>query len=304
MFQASIPSPPIQFFEIGPLRIYIYALCIITAIAIAGFVTARRIGKRGGERAAVLDFVVWATVFGIIGARAYHVATHLGDYFGEGKDPLEVLYIWNGGIAIFGALLGGALGVFLASRLLTGIRFWSLADALVPGLLLAQSFGRLGNYFNHELFGTPTSLPWGLEIESANAAFPIGLAEGTLFHPTFLYEILWNLTGLFVLLQLERKFKPRWGKFFAMYLVWYGIGRFWIEGMRLDPSYEILGLRSNQLTALLAILLGVVIYIVQSKRHPGVENSVYLPGKQRPGKSVLKQTAEADRYYHVLNHSS
>jgi prolipoprotein diacylglyceryl transferase len=278
---SSIPSPDLQFFQLGPIRIYIYALCIIVGIVIAAIVTGQRLGRRGGEKGAVIDFTVWGVVLGIICARLYHVVTHWGDYIGAGKPFLEVFAIWNGGIAIFGALLGGAIGAFVASRL-SGIRFWSLADALVPGLLLAQAFGRLGNYFNHELFGGPTTLPWGLQIESNNAAFPIGLPEGTLFHPTFLYEILWNVVGVFLLLFIERHVYLRWGRFFGLYLVWYGIGRFWIEGMRVDPSFVLAGLRTNQLAALGAIVLGLVIMVIQARRHPGREATVYLPGRHHP----------------------
>src|SRR5690606_23871788 len=163
-FPSSIPGPGIQFIEIGPLRIYLYALCILLGIVLAGIWTASRLDKRGGERGATLDFIVWALVLGIIGARVYHVLSHWSDYFGAGKNPLEIFAFWNGGIAIFGALLGGGIGVLIASRI-TGIRFGSFADALVPGLLLAQAIGRFGNWFNHELFGRPTTLPWGLEIE-------------------------------------------------------------------------------------------------------------------------------------------
>ena len=295
----SIPSPEMQFLQIGPLRIYFYALCILAGIVLAAIWAGSRLTKRGGERGAVIDFTVWAVVLGILGARIYHVLTHWGDYFGEGKNLLEVFAFWNGGIAIFGALIGGGIGVWVASRI-TGIRFWSFADALVPGLLLAQAFGRLGNWFNHELFGGPTTLPWGLEIESGNAAFPIGLPEGTLFHPTFLYEILWNLLGLVVLLWIERKLRPRWGTFFGMYLIWYGIGRFFIEGMRVDPSLIFLGLRSNQLTAVLAVLMGIAIILVQRRRHVGLENTIYLPGRSNPSDSNERLTANPDEYYHVL----
>ena len=296
----SIPSPEVQFLQIGPLRIYFYALCIIVGIILAGIWTARRLGQRGGERGAVFDFVVWSLVLGILGARLYHVVTHWGDYFGAGKNPLEIFAFWNGGIAIFGALLGGGIGVLIASRL-TGIRFWSFADALVPGLLLAQAVGRVGNWFNHELFGGPTTLPWGLEIEMGNAAFPIGLPEGTLFHPTFLYEALWNLLGIVVLLAIERKWRPRWGQFFAMYLVWYGIGRAFTESLRVDPSLLFLGLRTNVLAALLAALLGVVIFIVQRRRHVGIETTPYLPGRHNPADAVLVTTADPEDYFHVID---
>ncbi|MFV0434530.1 MAG: prolipoprotein diacylglyceryl transferase [Leucobacter sp.] len=296
----SIPSPELQYFQIGPLRIYAYALCIIVGIVCAMIWTGRRLTRRGGERGAVFDFTVWALVLGIIGARLYHVLTHWGDYFGPGKNPLEIFAFWNGGIAIFGALLGGAVGVLVASRL-SGIRFWSFADALVPGLLLAQAIGRLGNWFNHELFGGPTTLPWGLEIESSNPAFPIGLPADTLFQPTFLYEALWNILGIFVLLAIERKLQPRWGKFFALYLIWYGIGRTFTESMRVDPSLLFLGLRTNVLAAMLAIVLGIVIFLVQRRRHVGVETTVYLPNRRNPNDSVLADTADSDEFFHVID---
>jgi prolipoprotein diacylglyceryl transferase len=246
-----------------------------------------------------------AVVLGIIGARFYHVLTHWGFYFSAGRqwwNPFErdaIWNIWDGGIAIFGALLGGALGVWIATRM-NGIRFWSYADALVPGILAAQALGRLGNWFNHELFGEPTTLPWGLEISSSNPAFPIGLPEQTLFHPTFLYEILWNLLGIVVLLAIERKWQPRWGKLFGLYLIWYGIGRFFIEGIRLDTSFILFGLRTNQLTALIAVLVGIIIIVVQTRRHVGLEPSVYLPGRTHPADAIGQRTADPDKFYHVL----
>lgn len=301
----SIPSPDVQSIQIGPLSIAIYALCILTGIVLAAVWSAKRLGDRGGDRGAVIDITFMAVVFGIIGARLYHVATHWGFYFAEGREwwnPFErdaIWNIWDGGIAIFGALLGGGLGVWIATRM-NGIRFWSFADALVPGLLLAQAFGRLGNWFNHELFGEPTTLPWGLEIAQSNPSFPVGLPEGTLFHPTFLYEILWNLLGIVVLLAIERKWQLRWGQFFATYLIWYGIGRFFIEGLRLDTSFVLFGLRTNQLTALAAVLLGLIIFIVQRKRHIGLENSVYMPGRSKLGDDIDERTADSEEYYHVL----
>lgn len=304
----SIPSPDLQFLQIGPLRIYLYAICILVGIIAAWSWTSRRIGARGGERAAVIDFVLWSLVLGILGARLYHVVTHWGDYFfvpGRSLTDslLEIVAVWNGGIAIFGALLGGALGVLIASRI-TGVRWVSFADALVPGLLLAQAFGRLGNWFNHELFGGPTTLPWGLEIEATNPAFPVGLPEGTLFHPTFLYEIVWNLLGIVVLLAIERRLQPRWGQFFGMYLIWYGIGRALIESLRVDPSLLFFGMRTNVVTALLAIVLGIVVIIVQRHRHPGLEISVYRPGRFNPLDAVLEDTADEQRYFHIIDHGT
>lgn len=296
----SIPSPEMQFLQLGPFRIYFYAICILVGVVLAAIWTGRRFGRRGGEPGAILDFTVWTLVLGIVGARLYHVLTHWGDYIGPGRNPLEIFAFWNGGIAIFGALIGGWIGALVASRI-TGIRFWSFADALVPGLLLAQAIGRLGNWFNHELFGGPTTLPWGLEIASTNPAFPIGLPDGTLFHPTFLYEALWNVLGIVVLLAIERKLRPRWGQFFGLYLIWYGIGRFWVESLRVDPSLLFLGLRTNVWAALLAVVLGIAIYVVQGRRHPGVEQSIYLPGRTNPANSLFEDTDDPDTHHHVID---
>jgi prolipoprotein diacylglyceryl transferase len=278
-FPLSIPSPEWSFFDLGPFRIHAYAICILIGIFLATAVTSRRLTKRGGEPGVVLDIILWAVPLGIVGARIFHVLTHPDDYFGAGKNLLEVFAIWNGGIAIFGALLGGAVGAYIGCRR-AGIRFWSFADALAPAMLLAQAMGRLGNWFNHELFGVPTTLPWGLEIETSNAAWPIGLPAGTLFHPIFLYEIVWNLIGVAVILILERRFRLRWGTAFGSYLIWYGAGRSVFETIRVDPSEIFLGLRTNVWAALFAVVLGLVIIIVQSRRHTGVELSPYLPGRE------------------------
>ncbi|HEX4059131.1 MAG TPA: prolipoprotein diacylglyceryl transferase [Galbitalea sp.] len=300
---ASIPSPPKAWADIyipigwlhpvqewlhsfihwwpltNTLDIKTYALCLLAGIIVAVAWTGRRLTQRGAEPGIVLDIAFWAVLFGIVGARTYHVLTHWNDYFGPGQNPLTAFYIWQGGIAIFGSLLGGALGVFIGCRI-TGVRFWSFADALAPAMLLAQALGRFGNYFNHELYGQPTSLPWGLQIESSNAAYPIGLPAHTLFGPTFLYEMIWNLLGMTVLLLLERHYHFRWGRLIGLYFIFYGVGRVWFESIRIDPSVVFLGLRSNVWGALVAILLGVVIFTVQRRRHPGIEPSVYRPGRE------------------------
>ncbi|MFC4225211.1 prolipoprotein diacylglyceryl transferase [Lysinibacter cavernae] len=299
---ASIPSPEVSSFSIplpwgGELPIHFYALCILAGIIAAAIITNHRLTKRGGESWVTLDFAFWTVILGMIGARTYHVLTHTNDYFYEGADYWKVVMINEGGIAIFGALLGGAVGTLIACRI-TGIRFWSFADALAPGLLVAQAFGRLGNWFNHELFGSPTNLPWGLEIEKTNSAFPIGLPEGTLFHPTFLYEIIWNLVGLAIILILERKLRTRWGMTFAMYLIWYGIGRAWLETLRVDPIGSFLGLRYNMWTALLAVVVGIVIILIQRKEHPGLENDVYRPG--RGPKYVSDDVLSEDEKTHFI----
>lgn len=298
MLLSSIPSPEINFVEFGPVRIYFYALCILAGIVAATLITNRRLTRRGGEPWVTIDYAVWTVALGIVGARAYHVLTHPGDYFYEGADLLKVFAINEGGIAIFGALIGGAIGALVAARL-TGVRFWSFADALVPGLLVAQAFGRLGNYFNQELFGTPTTLPWGLQIDPSNAAFPIGLPENTLFQPTFLYEILWNLAGLVLLLAIERRLQPRWGAFFGMYLIWYGIGRVWIETIRLDPSELFFGIRTNVLTALIAIVIGLLVIIIQRSEHPGIESSVYRPGQSKRRSKTDRASNHPEEYFDV-----
>jgi len=261
------------------LTIHAYALCILVGIIAAIWLTSYRLTKRGGEPGIVLDVALWAVLFGIVGARIFHVLTHPDDYFGAGKEFVKVFFIWEGGLAIFGALLFGALGVWVGCYF-AKLRFFSFADALIPGLLLAQAFGRLGNYFNHELFGQPTDLPWGLEIESTNQAFPLGLPEGTLFHPTFAYEMIWNLAGIVVLLLIERKMRLRWGKMLGLYLIWYGVGRSVFETIRLDPSEVFLGIRTNVWAAFAAVLLGIIILVVQSRRHPGVEPGPYKPGHE------------------------
>jgi prolipoprotein diacylglyceryl transferase len=286
------------------LPIHMYALAILAGIIVAIVLTNHRMVRRGAEPWIIIDIAIWAVVLGIIGARIWHVATHVADYFGPGKNtwnPLQVGAVWNvwdGGLAIFGVLLGGGLGIWIACRR-AGLRFLSVADALIPGLLLAQALGRLGNYFNHELFGLPTDLPWGLQIESDNPAYPSGLpTSGVYFHPTFLYEMIWNVFGVILILAIENKWslvagrrfplrvqftrRPnwQWGRVLGLYLIWYGLGRTWFESIRIDPSQTYFGIRSNVWGALAAIVVGVILIIVQRRRHPGIEPSIYRSGEQ------------------------
>lgn len=275
----SIPSPSVSYFQVGPLQIHFYALCILAGIIAAALLTNYRLNKRGAERGIILDMILWTVPFGIVGARIFHVLTHPNDYFFPGAELWKVIAIWEGGIAIFGALIGGAIGAYIGCRVI-GLRFWTFADALAPGLLLAQAFGRFGNYFNHELFGTPTNGWWGLEIESSNPAYPIGLPDGTLFQPTFAYEVIWNLLGVAVILLLERKLGLQWGKVIAVYLIWYGLGRIVWESIRIDPSEIFFGLRVNVWAAIFAVVAGILIFVVQSRRHTGLEPSAYVPGRE------------------------
>lgn len=287
-FLASIPSPEISFIDLGPVRIHFYALFILTGIALATFMADRTLTKRGAEKGVFLDIALWAVPAGIIGGRFFHVITHPRDYFYEGADLLAIFRIWEGGLAIFGAITLGAVGAWWGARQ-AGIRFSAVADAVAPWVLVAQGIGRLGNYFNQELFGIPTTLPWGLEIPSTNPAYPNGLPDGLTFHPTFLYEMLWNFAGAAAILYLASKLQLQWGKVFGLYLVVYSFGRIWIESIRIDPSEVILGLRINIWSALIGVAIGIIIIWVQSRRHPGLEPSVYADGRE-----PAEQTAEVD----------
>lgn len=302
----SIPAPTASSIQIGPFIIHFYALLILTGIVFATVWTSARMKKRGMDPALAIDIAIWAVPFGIIGGRLFHVLTHINDYFGEGKDLLEIFKIWEGGLAIYGALIFGAIGAYIACQVdikvlrirSAGIRFTSFADALVPGLLLAQAIGRWGNYFNQELFGEPTNLPWGLEVPPANPSYPLGLdtlPNGLLFHPTFLYESLWSLAGIAVLLLIEKRFSLRWGRLFSLYLIWYSVGRYFIEAIRLDSADVFLGLRSNQWSAVVGVLLGLFLYVLQTSKHPGVETTGYLPGRSwEPAPVKAKKSKNKD----------
>jgi prolipoprotein diacylglyceryl transferase len=308
MEPSGIPSPSASWrsFNIGQwlrdlgldwfglnLSVNAYAVAILFGIGLAVWLTNKRLVDRGGEPWIVLDIALWAVPFGILGGRLYHVATHPADYFYPGAELLRIFYVWEGGLAIFGAIGLGAVGAWIGARL-AGIRLSSFADALAPGLLLAQGVGRLGNYFNQELFGAPTSLPWGLNIDRPNPAIPVGLPEDTLFHPTFLYEMLWNFVGVAALIVVGRSLTVQWGRLFGLYLVWYGVGRAFLETLRLDPAELLGGVRVNVWTALLVVALGIAIFVIQGGRHPGLEPGLYRPGKEWVPESGVDS---ADNYY-------
>lgn len=278
-FLTSIPSPEISFIDLGPIRVHFYALFILTGIVLASWLADSRLNARGAERGLFLDIALWAVPAGIIGGRFYHVITHPKDYFYQGADLLAVFRIWEGGLAIYGAVLFGAVGAWWGARQ-AGLRFWPVADAIAPGLLIAQGIGRLGNYFNQELFGVPTTLPWGLEIPASNRAYPSGLPDGLTFHPTFAYELLWNLFGALLLIYVGKKLQLQWGKQIALYLMIYSTGRLWIESIRIDPSEIILGLRVNIWSALIGFTIGAILFWVQQRRHPGLEPSIWLSSRE------------------------
>ncbi|WP_036392207.1 prolipoprotein diacylglyceryl transferase [Micromonospora chokoriensis] len=268
--QAALPSPSTAVWQLGPVPIRAYALCIIAGIVLACWVTERRLRQRGVAPGTVLDIAVWAVPAGIIGARIYHVVTSPEKYFGAGGDPMKAFAIWEGGLGIWGAVAGGAIGAWIAARQL-GIPLTVIADALAPGLPLAQAVGRLGNWFNNELFGGRTTLPWGLQIHRMDPDNPghalrddagQPILEPGLYQPTFLYEALWNLGVVALVLLLDRRLKLGRGRAFALYVMGYTVGRFWIELMRTDEANLILGVRLNVWTAAL-VFLGALIYFVR-----------------------------------------
>lgn len=289
MWLSSIPSPDVSFFFVGPFKIHFYALCILAGVVAAILIADRRLVARGATTGLALDVSLWVLPVALVGARVFHVLTHSSDYFYPGADLTAVFRIWEGGIAIYGGLIGGAVGAWIGTKR-SGLRFWSFADAVAPGILLAQAIGRWGNYFNQELFGLPTTLPWGLEIDKTNPAYPIGVAEGTLFHPTFLYESLWSLIGVAALLLLDKRFTLRWGTLFGAYLAIYSLGRLITENLRIDPSDIILGLRTNVWSAILGLALGLAIIYWKRRQHPEPETSVFLPVAYKAG--VLESKSE------------
>ena len=269
----SIPSPGVSEIAIGPLTIHVYALCLMAGMALAWWLGRRRWVARGGLGDTFDSIAFAAIISGIVGARLYHVVTHWDDYFAAGQDPWSALYIWEGGIAIFGALLGGALGALVVARR-HGARISAFADVLAPGLLLAQATGRVGNWFNQELFGGPDDGPLGLRIDPEHR--PPAYADVETFQPTFLYELTWNVAGAVLLLALERRLRLRQGRLFALYMVGYGTGRFWIEGIRTDVSYMVGPLRTNQVTALVFVLVGLALLAALRRRsapEPWVERA-------------------------------
>jgi prolipoprotein diacylglyceryl transferase len=267
-----IPSPTISSFQIGPLTIHIYALCLITGIIAAWVIGLRRWRARGGRTESFETVLIWTIPLGVLGARFYHVMTHLGDYFAPGINPWSALFIWEGGIAIYGAVGFGALACWWRCRV-QKISFTALADSLAPGIAVGQALGRFGNWFNQELYGQPTTLPWGLEIDPAHRA--PGFEQYATFHPTFLYESVWNVLVALITLWADRKFRLGRGKVFALYIALYGFGRIFTEHIRLDYSYSVFGpIRFNEAVAMLICLVGVVALVLLTKLRPGREDVV------------------------------
>lgn len=292
---ASIPSPSRGVWYLGPVPIRAYALCILAGVFIAVWWTDRRYRAAGGPRDTAVDIAILTVPVGIVCARIYHVITSPEAYFGPDGNLWLIPQVWHGGLGIWGGVAGGvASGAWLLHH--RGLRLAPFADAVAPTLLVAQAVGRFGNYFNQELFGGPTTLPWGLEIDDAH--LPAGYASGTLFHPTFLYEAIWNVLGALVLLWWGRRLMARRGTTGGLllwaYLMVYTAGRVWIEYLRVDDAQIIAGLRLNVWTSIVIFLVGLVGYVVQ-RRHPLVPGIWRLPEAQRAHEAAAAGADPVDR---------
>jgi phosphatidylglycerol:prolipoprotein diacylglycerol transferase len=256
----TLPSPPSPvIFEAGPFALRYYGLCIALGIALATWLTARELTRGGYDGALALDALFFVVPLGFIGARVYHVLT---DYELYSKDPFPgVFEVWNGGLGIYGAVIGGFLGVLLFARV-RGISPLAFADAAAPGLVLAQAVGRFGNYFNQELFGRPSDLPWAIEIAPENR--PPGFKDAVSFHPTFLYESIWNVLVCLILLFVARRFAHslKNGDIFLLYVCLYSVGRFFVETLRIDPAFLIGDFRGNLFVAsVLALTFALILFL-------------------------------------------
>ena len=275
LLPTEIPSPPESVWYLGPLPLRAYSLAIMLGIVAAIWITTRRWVERRGHPDTVLEISFWAVPFGIVGGRIYHVISSPDAYFGPDGDVSQAFRVWEGGLGIWGAIAFGAVGAWIGARR-AGVRLATFADAAAPGILVAQAIGRLGNWFNQELFGSPTTLPWGLRIDPDAPTFPDGTAPETLFHPTFLYELLWNLAAAAVIVWLDRRRRWGHGRVFWAYVFAYTVGRLWIELLRIDPAETVLGLRLNVWTAILVGAFALAAFVVVGRRHPVREASPAL----------------------------
>ena len=286
---AAFPSPPQGVWYLGPVPIRAYALCIIVGIVVALVIGDRRWEARGGERGVIYDIALWAVPFGLIGGRIYHLMTDWRTYFGEGGAGLgAALRIWEGGLGIWGAVAFGGVGAWIACRR-RGIPLPAFGDAIAPGIVLAQAIGRLGNYFNQELYGRETTLPWGMEVfyrRDASGMVDVHSLDGVstgqvaaVVHPTFLYEMLWNVLVFVLLLYADRKYRLGHGRLFALYVASYCVGRFCVELLRDDTATQIAGIRINVFTATF-VFVGAVVYMVLAPK--GREDPATLRGRHAP----------------------
>ncbi|NUK11836.1 prolipoprotein diacylglyceryl transferase [Streptomyces lunaelactis] len=264
---AYIPSPSTGVIHLGPLPLRGYAFCIIIGVFVAVWYGNKRWIARGGKAGTVADIAVWAVPFGLVGGRLYHVITDYQLYFSEGENWVDAFKIWEGGLGIWGAIALGAVGAWIGCRR-RGIPLPAWADALAPAIAIAQAIGRWGNWFNQELYGKETDLPWALKItEGTNR-------EAGLYHPTFLYESLWCIGVAVLVIWADRRFKLGHGRAFALYVAAYCVGRAWIEYMRVDEAHTILGLRLNVWTSIVVFVLAVTYMVISARLRPGREEIV------------------------------
>ena len=286
---ASIPSPTQSVWHLGPFPVRAYALCIIAGILLAVWLTTRRWVERHGRPEHVWDVAAWAIVFGILGGRLYHVISDPELYFKSGEHPLNALKIWDGGLGIWGAIALGTLGAWIGCRR-RGVDLRVFADAAVPGVIFAQAIGRMGNWFNNELYGSSTSLPWGLKVHcldvSTGHTTRFGTADGGqvcngsalvhgMYQPTFLYELLWDAAIGVLLLVVDRKLRLGRGNVMALYVMGYTAGRVWIEALRTDHANHILGLRLNVWTAIIVFAGGLVYFLLHDGFRARRESTPY-----------------------------
>jgi prolipoprotein diacylglyceryl transferase len=257
---ASIPSPDSGVIDVGPIPLHVYGLLLAVGVLVAAWIAERRWTARGGDAKTFNDMAVWIVIGGVVGARLYHV---ISDYDLFTDDWLRAFQIWKGGLSIWGVIAGGAIAVIIMTRI-KHVGTLVLMDCIAPGLLAAQAIGRWGNYFNQELFGGPTDLPWGLEISPTNR--PPGYLHFETFHPTFLYESLYCLFLLGLLLAVERRIRLRKGQALAFYLATYTFGRFFFENLRIDPAHEIAGLRVNAWVSAGVCVLSVAWFLWLGRR--------------------------------------
>ncbi|MFB6888827.1 prolipoprotein diacylglyceryl transferase [Kitasatospora sp. NPDC056327] len=265
---AYIPSPSRGVLQLGPIPLRAYAFCIILGVVVAVWLGSKRWVARGGGRHTVGDIAVWAVPFGLVGGRLYHVITDHQLYFGEGRNPWNAFKIWEGGLGIWGAIALGAVGAWIGARR-RGVPLPAYADAIAPGIALAQALGRWGNWFNQELYGRETTLPWGLEIDKT---LPSGEKVTGIYHPTFLYESLWCVAVALLVIWADRRFTLGHGRVFALYVAGYTVGRFWTEWLRIDDAHVIGGLRLNDWVAIVVFLAAVAYFVIVGRKRPGRED--------------------------------
>lgn len=285
---AYIPSPPRGVWHLGPFPLRAYAVCIIVGIIVAIWWGERRWRERGGQPGAVLDVAMFAVPFGLVGGRLYHVATDWQKYFGADGHPMNAFRVWEGGLGIWGAVFLGGIGAWIGCRAYR-IPLPALGDAIAPPILLAQAIGRLGNYFNQELYGRTTEVPWGLKIflrfDSATGQPDMmnGISNGEvekIVQPTFLYELVWNVLGVLLLVWADRRFRIGHGRLFALYVMIYTFGRFWVELLRDDDATHIFGIRINSYTSVIVFLCALAYFLFANRGRETAEQ--LAPGGKRP----------------------